>query len=84
MGFDGGRMNIFSGWNVPTDEMVDSYEDGDERLPASVAVVEGNISGVEDFTITALKSPVSYTPAPGTSFRYMVKKYFHPPYSGVI
>lgn len=81
MGFDGGRMNIFSGWNVPTDEMVDSYEADDERLPASVAVVEGTISGVEDFTITALKSPVNYTPAPGTVSRYMVKKYFHPPYA---
>jgi starch-binding outer membrane protein, SusD/RagB family len=81
MGFDGGRMNIFSGWNVPTDEMVDSYEDGDERLDASVAVVEGTISGVEDFTITGLKSPVNYTPTPGSTFRYMVKKYFHPPYA---
>ncbi len=81
MGFDGGRMNIFSGWNVPTDEMVASYEDGDERLDASVAVVEGTISGVEDFTITGLKSAVNYTPAPGTTFRYMVKKYFHPPYA---
>ncbi|MGN6492427.1 MAG: RagB/SusD family nutrient uptake outer membrane protein [Agriterribacter sp.] len=81
MGFDGGRMNIFSGWNVPTDEMVESYEEGDERLPASVAVVEGTISGVEDFTISSLKSPVGYTPTPGAAFRYMVKKYFHPPYS---
>ncbi len=81
MGYDGGRMNIFSGWNVPTDEMVKSYEAGDKRLPASVAVVEGTISGVEDFTITALKSPVNYTPPAGSSFRYMIKKYFHPPYS---
>lgn len=81
MGFDGGRMNIFSGWNVPTNEMVASYETGDKRLPASVAVVEGTIGGVEDFTITALKSPVNYVPAAGTSFRYMVNKYFHPPYA---
>ncbi|MFT3950357.1 MAG: RagB/SusD family nutrient uptake outer membrane protein [Agriterribacter sp.] len=81
MGYDGGQMNIWSGWNVPTDEMVASYETGDERLPASVAVVEGTISGVEDFTITALKSPVNYTPAAGSAFRYMIKKYFHPPYS---
>ena len=81
MGYDGGRMNIFSGWNVPTDEMVASYEAGDKRLAASVAVVEGTISGVEDFSITALKSPVDYTPSAGQTFIYMVKKYFHPPYS---
>ena len=80
MGFDGGRMNIFSGWNVPTDELVESYEKGDLRLPASVAVVEGTLSGVEDFTAEKLTSPVSYTPAAGKTYRYMIRKYFHPPY----
>lgn len=79
-GYHGGTMNIFSGWNVPTQEMVNSYETGDLRLPASVAVVEGTISGVEDFTATALKSPVGYNAAAGQTFFYMIKKYFHPPY----
>jgi len=68
------------GWNVPTQEMVDSYEPGDLRLPASVAVVEGTISGVEDFTTRGIKSPVGYTPASGVAYLYMIKKYFHPPY----
>jgi hypothetical protein len=81
MGYHTGSMNIFSGWNVPTQEMVSSYEAGDKRLDASVAVVEGTISGVEDFTITALKSSVGYTPVTGQTFFYMVKKYFHPPYT---
>ncbi len=80
-GYHDGAMDIFSGWNVPTDEMVNSYEPNDTRLPASVAVVEGTISGVEDFTITGLKSPVGYTPAAGITPIYMIKKYFHPPYS---
>ncbi|GAB3716031.1 RagB/SusD family nutrient uptake outer membrane protein [Spirosoma flavus] len=80
MGFDGGRMNIFSGWNVPTDEMVASYEKGDVRLPASIAVVEGVISGVEDFTADFIGSPVNYTPKAGKAYRYMIRKYFHPPY----
>ncbi len=80
-GYHDGAMDIFSGWNVPTDEMVSSYEPNDLRLPASVAVVEGTISGVEDFTITGLKSPVGYTPATGITPIYMIKKYFHPPYS---
>src|SRR5258708_38518960 len=39
MGYHTGAMNIFSGWNVPTQEMVSSYETGDKRLDASVAVV---------------------------------------------
>ncbi|HTI10054.1 MAG TPA: RagB/SusD family nutrient uptake outer membrane protein [Puia sp.] len=81
MGYHTGVMDIFSGWNVPTQEMVSSYEAGDKRLDASVAVVEGTISGVEDFTISSLKSAVGYTPTPGQTFFYMIKKYFHPPYT---
>jgi len=81
MGYHGSTMNIFSGWNVPTQEMVSSYEPGDLRLDASIAVVEGTISGVEDFTITGMKSAVGYTPDPNVAFRYMIKKYFHPPYT---
>ena len=79
-GYHGGTMNIFSGWDVPTQEMVDSYETGDKRLPASIAVVEGTISGVEDFTAKDLKSPVGFTPVAGQTNIYMIKKYFHPPY----
>lgn len=79
-GYHTGTMNIFSGWDVPTQEMVSSYQSGDKRLPASVLVVEGTISGVEDFTITDVKSPVGFTPTPGLTYFYMIKKYFHPPY----
>src|SRR5258708_10967767 len=81
MGYHTGAMNIFSGWNVPTQEMVSSYETGDKRLDASVAVVDGTISGVEDFTITGLKSSVGYTPIAGQSLFYMIKKYLHPRYT---
>jgi hypothetical protein len=80
-GFHGSTMNIFSGWNVPTQEMVDSYESGDLRLPASIAVVEGTISGVEDYTAKDMKSPVGFAPTPGLTNFYMIKKYFHPPYT---
>lgn len=67
------------GWNVPTQEMVDSYEKGDLRLPASIGVAEGTINN-EVLTTTAVKSPVDYTPAAGTGYYYFVKKYLHPPY----
>ena len=80
-GYHGGTMNIFSGWDVPTQEMVDSYEANDKRLPASIAVVEGTISGVEDYTAVSIKSPVGFTPTPGLTNFYMIKKYFHPPYT---
>ncbi len=80
-GYHDGAMDILSGWNVPTAEMVSSYEANDLRLPASILVVEGKISGVEDFTITGTKSPVGYTPTTGITPMLMIKKYFHPPYS---
>lgn len=67
------------GWNVPTQEMVSSYEKGDLRLPASIAVAEGNINN-EVMTITGVKSPVDYKPTPGLGYNYFIKKYLHPPY----
>jgi hypothetical protein len=68
------------GWNVPTQELVDSYEIGDMRLPASIAVAEG-IEEDEVFTTEAVKSVVDYTPTPGKTSYYFIKKYFHPPYA---
>ena len=67
------------GWNVPTQEMVDSYEPGDLRLPASIAVAEGTVAS-EVLTTTAVKSPVNYKPTPGLGYYYFIKKYLHPPY----
>ncbi len=67
------------GWNVPTQEMVDSYETGDKRLPASIGVVEGTLAS-EILTPKAVKSPVGYTPSAGVTSYYFIKKYLHPPY----
>jgi len=71
------------GWNVPTQEMVDSYEAGDKRLPASIAVAEGRINSTDGVleTVTAVKSPVGYVPHSSAGFYYFIKKYLHPPYS---
>ncbi|MCE7062275.1 RagB/SusD family nutrient uptake outer membrane protein [Dyadobacter sp. CY343] len=68
------------GWNVPTQEMVNSYETGDTRLEASVAVVEGRMES-DLFTTESVKSIVGYKPAAGKTHYYMVKKYLHGPYS---
>lgn len=74
-------MNVLlrGGWNTPTEEMVNSYEAGDERLPASIAIIEGTQSG-DAFTYEAEKSVVGYLPTPGKTYRYFIKKYLHPPY----
>lgn len=76
---NGGGSLRSGGWNVPTQELVDSYENGDKRLPASIGVVEGTLAS-EILAPTAVKSPVGYTPAAGLSYYYFIKKYLHPPY----
>jgi hypothetical protein len=68
------------GWSVPTQEMIDSYEAGDERLSASIAVAEGT-DVLEQFTFEQLAEPRGYTLPDGKDFRYFVKKYYHPPYN---
>lgn len=68
------------GWNVPTQEMINSYESGDKRLDASVAVAEGSLNG-EQFTATAVKTISDYKPTTGKDYFYFVRKYYHPPYS---
>lgn len=65
------------GWNVPTFEMIDTYEKGDKRLEASIAIAEGT-GVVGDMVIEAIKSPVGYkVPAGKRAYPY-IKKYLHP------
>ncbi|MDR0758034.1 MAG: RagB/SusD family nutrient uptake outer membrane protein [Tannerella sp.] len=68
------------GWSVPTQEMIDSYEEGDRRLSASIAVAEGT-DVQEQFTFERLAEPKGYTVPEEKAFRYFVKKYYHPPYN---
>lgn len=68
------------GWNIPTEELVSSYEPGDLRLNASIAVAEGIQDG--DFFVTeTVKEAEGYTPPPGKTYHYFIKKYLHPPYT---
>ncbi|MDR1602949.1 MAG: RagB/SusD family nutrient uptake outer membrane protein [Tannerella sp.] len=68
------------GWSVPTQEMIDSYEEGDLRLSVSIAVAEGIADG-EQFTFENLAEPKGYAVPEGKVFRYFVRKYYHPPYN---
>jgi hypothetical protein len=67
------------GWNVPTQEMVDSYEPNDTRLTASIAVAEGIQEG-DKFTTEAVKDIAGYTPSSGKTYYYFIRKYLNPPY----
>lgn len=65
------------GWNVPTQPMIDSYETGDQRLEASIAIAEGT-GTTGNFTIESVKSPAGYVAPPGKSGKPFIKKYLHP------
>lgn len=69
------------GWCVPTEEMIKSYEPGDKRLDASIAVAEGIIDRAENFTCSEVKTVSDFKPTEGKDFLYFVRKYYHPPYA---
>lgn len=82
MGIAGSNYaNVSGGWCVPTEEMVQSYEEGDLRLDASIAVAEGITDAAENFTCEAVKTISDYTPTEGKSYYYFIRKYYHPPYA---
>lgn len=67
----------FGGWNIPTQAMINSYESGDTRLDASIAIAEGT-GTTGNFTIESVKSPLGYAPPAGKSGKPFIKKYLHP------
>jgi tetratricopeptide (TPR) repeat protein len=64
------------GWNTPTFELIESYEPGDKRLDASIAIAEGT-GQIGNMFIDAIKSPVGYTPPSGKRVYPYIKKYLH-------
>lgn len=65
------------GFNTPTQDLISAYEAGDQRLDASIAIAEGTFNATDDFTATAIKSVVGYTPASGKVGRPFPKKFLH-------
>ncbi|MCO5242101.1 MAG: RagB/SusD family nutrient uptake outer membrane protein [Chitinophagaceae bacterium] len=65
------------GFNIPTGDLIESYEANDTRLDASIAIAEG--TGVtEMMVIEAVKSARGYTPPPGKIYVPFIKKFVHP------
>lgn len=71
-----GRVSA-GGWNVPTQEMIDTYEAGDERLEGSISIIEGT-GPVGQMVIEAVKSPVGYVTPPGKRSYNFINKFLNP------
>lgn len=65
------------GFNTPTQDLISAFEAGDQRLDASIAIAEGTFNATDDFTATAVKSAVNYTPPAGKVGRPFPKKFLH-------
>ncbi|MGF6846818.1 hypothetical protein QFZ51_002053 [Chitinophaga sp. W3I9] len=70
-------VTTVGGFNTPTQDLINAYESGDQRLDASIAIAEGTFNATDDFTATAVKSAVDYTAPAGKVGRPFPKKYLH-------
>jgi hypothetical protein len=67
----------YGGWNVPTDDMLNTYEQGDSRKAASIGIAEGVIGSDGSFIIQASKSSEGYVVPAGKVAKPFVRKYLH-------
>lgn len=71
-------LSSSGGQNVPSLDLVNSYETGDARLDATVGIIEGHTDANGNFVAESLKSIVGYTAPAGKVGRRFAKKYLHP------
>lgn len=72
--------NTIGGWDVPTDDLINSYEPGDSRFDASVGIVEGTSDANTNFVPADVVSAVNYVAPPGIVAKRFPRKYYYPPY----
>lgn len=70
-----------SGWNIPSFDLLKTYEPNDKRLEASIGIAEGTFDASYIMKITAVKSPVGYVTPAGLQSTPFIKKYMHGPYA---
>ncbi|MEJ7558564.1 MAG: RagB/SusD family nutrient uptake outer membrane protein [Pedobacter sp.] len=69
-----------AGWNIPSFDIISTYEPNDKRLDASIGIAEGVNDASFVMAISAVKSVVGYTPAAGKVSTPFIKKYIHGPF----
>jgi len=77
------NKNNYGGWNVPTQDLINSYELGDKRLDASIAVTKGkydiNSYFIPDSVVSVLNPPTA-----GEVSKNFIRKFYHLPYGSII
>lgn len=77
-GVAGSNTIAIGGWNVPTQEMIDSYEPGDLRMNPSVAVVAGHNDEYDRFVCDKVYNVGNLEIQNYPVFYYFINKYRHP------
>ncbi len=67
----------YGGFNVPTDDMLQAYEQGDTRENASIGIAEGIIATDGSFVIESVKNSQGYVKPNGKVAKPFVRKYLH-------
>ncbi len=67
----------YGGFNVPTDDMISAYEQGDTRENASISIAEGIIAADGSFVIESVRQSDGYVKPAGKTAKPFVKKYLH-------
>jgi hypothetical protein len=72
--------NTIGGWNIPTNDLIKTFEAGDKRFDASIGIVEGTLDANSNFKPTRVVSAQNYVATPGVVAKMFAKKYYFPPY----
>jgi len=67
----------FGGFNVPTDDLMRAYEEGDSRKSASIGIAEGIIDTDGSFVIESVEDSDGYVTPAGKTAKPFIKKYLH-------
>ncbi len=76
-------LNNSGNWNVPTDDVISTFEAGDTRLDASIGVIEGALDASSNFIPSRIVSIIGYTAPAGVVARKFARKVFYPPYPAI-
>lgn len=68
--------SLTGGRNIPTPEMISTYEPGDKRLGASIGIAEGT-GPTNGFKAETIKSVISYVTPSVKTAKPFIKKYLH-------
>ncbi|HVU94029.1 MAG TPA: RagB/SusD family nutrient uptake outer membrane protein [Puia sp.] len=88
LGASANYNNTEGSWNIPTQDLINSYEPGDTRLDASIGVIKGHLNAQTDFIPDSVVSILANLDTAGKGYGYttslahrFIKKQFNPPYN---